>query len=216
MVITQDELQWTIPASWPESLKALFSQPSRKLSLDAFRVPVTEYAEATTPLVDDKGNPVKAAMYRTKAGGIPSWWTFSAPNRRQDGQRQASLTLTPRRACTPSPSYVTDGEEYVHFVMKRRPPFGGKTKILQNPAGIMDKPNTPLLTLGMGEVHEETPYRPVDARLLNDGPIPASPGAATEQKAYIVVRAVYDAQKADKDYREGAELLSATRASTYR
>ena len=55
----------------------------------------------------------------------------------------------------------------------------------------MDKPDSSVLKLGMAEVFEETPYLPIDARVISSAPMPTSPGATTEQKAFVAVRAVY-------------------------
>lgn len=200
-----------IPDSWPEPLKAIFRAPKNDLQLDDFRVKVSDYAQPVTPLrkrLGGKLRTVKGALFKTRAGGIDFDWSFF----HRIGQKTVNGKQVPDPDAPSGAVHALtivkdrDGKEYVHLVVERKPPFGGEQPIIQLPAGVMDKPDVSLLDLGMAEVHEETPFKPVDARVISSGPMPTSPGATTEQKGFVAVRAVYDAEKASKDYREGAEL----------
>ena len=71
-----DAFQWQPPKSWPASLKALFRQPKVDMSLDVFRLPVSTYGTAITPLVRPNGKLARVAFFETLAGGIQSPWGF--------------------------------------------------------------------------------------------------------------------------------------------
>ena len=82
------------------------------------------------------------------------------------------------------------GQEYVHLLVQKRPPFGGKATI-ELPAGLWgdsDEKETALQAANR-EVREETGYDVQSSELMANHLFATSPGMTTERKAFTLTHA---------------------------
>lgn len=153
--------------------------------------PVETYARPT----DGNGNG-HLRMMQTQPSGVPFPWLF-AHRERGKGAVHA-LTIVENEK----------GEQFVHLLVTKRPPLGGKLAI-ETPAGLWGDNDDAesVLTAANREVREETGYRVEKSKLLTPGMLATSPGMTTEHKAIALTLAKGEPGETDYDAAEGAIIV---------